>query len=77
MDFVCRKGAQVDQLIQVSYDVNNPRVLKREISALLECSGELHCNKLLLLTWDKEITIEQERQTIQVIPVWKWMTEEK
>jgi len=77
VDFVCRKGAQVDQLIQVSYDVNNPRVLKREISALLECSGELHCNKLLLLTWDKEITIEQERQTIQVIPVWKWMTEEK
>ena len=76
VDFVCRKGAQVDQLIQVSYDVNNPRVLKREISALLECSGELHCNKLLLLTWDKEINIEQDRQIVQVIPVWKWMTEE-
>lgn len=76
VDFVCRKGAQVEQLIQVSYEVKISKVLKREISALMECAGELHCNNLLLLTWDEEKTIEQDGQIIRILPVWKWMSEE-
>jgi len=77
VDFVCRKGTQVEHLIQVSYDVKTPKTLKREISALLECAGELHCDNLLLLTWDEDKTVEQDHQSIKLIPVWKWMTDWK
>jgi predicted AAA+ superfamily ATPase len=77
VDFVCRRGTQVEHLIQVSYDVKTPKSLKRETSALLECAGELHCDNLLLLTGDENRIVEQDRQSIKLIPVWKWMTDRK
>jgi predicted AAA+ superfamily ATPase len=73
IDFVCRQQHQVIALIQVSYEVLNPKTLKRETSALTEAAGELHCNNLLLLTWDEENTIIENNLTIQILPVWKWL----
>lgn len=72
VDFVTRKGPHVEQLIQVSYNINNERTLKRELSALVECAGELHCDNLLLLTFDTEDTIQHNGHTIQVVPFNKW-----
>lgn len=76
IDFVCREMHQVTQLIQVSYDVSNPKTLKREILALTEAAGELRCENLLLITWDEERQIEENSYTINVTPVWKWLLEE-
>lgn len=72
VDFVTRKGSRVEQLIQVSYDISNERTLKRELSALVECAGELKCDNLMLLTFDKEDTIQYNGHTIQVLPFNKW-----
>jgi predicted AAA+ superfamily ATPase len=73
IDFVCRKGYRVNQLIQVCYDLTNPRTLKREIDALLEASSELDCDNLLLITWDKEEVIKRNELDIHLLPACKWL----
>ena len=73
VDFVCRQANQVSKLIQVSYDISAPKTLKREVSALIEASGELNCQNLTILTWDSEQIIEESDKKINVIPVWKWL----
>ncbi|MCL2028716.1 MAG: ATP-binding protein [Bacteroidales bacterium] len=73
IDFVCRNMHNVETLIQVSYDLQNPKTCKREISSLIEASGELKCTNLLLLTWDDERTVKEAGVSITVKPVWKWL----
>ncbi|TAL80825.1 MAG: ATP-binding protein [Bacteroidetes bacterium] len=73
IDFVCREGHNVIQLIQVCYDISNPKILKREIASLLEASSELACNNLLLITWNKEEMIAKNESKIQLIPACKWL----
>lgn len=68
-DFVLRKGTKVERLIQVCYDLSNEKTLKREVSSLIECAGELHCNDLTVVTFDDERTIQQGDYTIHVIPI--------
>lgn len=77
VDFVTRKGAHIEQLIQVSYDIGNERALKREISAMVECAGELHCDNLLIITFDKEDIIRYNSKTIHVLPFNKWQCQEE
>jgi predicted AAA+ superfamily ATPase len=73
IDFVCRKGHKVEQLIQVCYNTLNPKTRNREISALLEASSELDCNNLLIITWDKEEVIERNERKIHLFPAFKWL----
>lgn len=73
IDFVCRRGNHVAQLIQVCYDVSNPKTLKREIDALAEASAELTCTNLLLLTWGNEEMIKRNELSIQLLPAYKWL----
>lgn len=72
IDFILRKGNSIEILLQVSYDINS-KVIKREIDALAEASAELACTNLLLITWDKEDTIEKSGLNIQLIPAYKWL----
>ncbi|MFZ4547478.1 MAG: ATP-binding protein [Bacteroidales bacterium] len=73
IDFLCRRGNRVEQLIQVCYDVSNPKTLKREIDALAEASAELMCTDLLLLNWEKEEVIKRHGFSVQLLPVYKWL----
>ena len=73
VDFVCRQGYRVEQLIQVCYDITNSKTLKREIDALLEASSELACTNLLLITWNKEDTMIKGELTIRLLPAVKWL----
>ena len=72
VDFVTRKGPHIEQLIQVCYNLDNERTLRREVSALTECAGELHCDNLLILTMGEEKTIEKDGYQIKVIPIDKF-----
>ncbi|MCL2334663.1 MAG: ATP-binding protein [Endomicrobia bacterium] len=73
IDFVCRQANQVSELIQVSYDISNPKTIKREVSALIEASDELNCQNLTILTWNNRQIIEERNKKINVIPVWEWL----
>ena len=43
------------------------------IDNLLIASKELHCNNLLVITWDYEAQEKIEGKTIKFIPLWKWL----
>ena len=73
VDFVTKKGIHIDQLIQVAYNISDSKTLKREVSALAECSKELNCSSLIILTWSEEKIIYEEGLMIKIIPVWKWL----
>jgi predicted AAA+ superfamily ATPase len=73
IDFLCRKGHVVEQLIQVCYDISYTKTLNREIAALLEAGSETNCKKLLLVTWDREELLERSGNVIELIPAWKWL----
>ncbi|MCR5070152.1 MAG: ATP-binding protein [Prevotella sp.] len=71
IDFVIRDDFHVKQLIQVSYTLTNAKTEKREVDALVEAAGELHCSDLLIVTADEERTIEKNGYTIKVTPIYK------
>ncbi len=75
VDFVCRKGVAVEKLVQVCYSLDSYKARSREISALVECSRELHNTNLCIITWNQEETVEESGLTIRIIPFRKWIRE--
>lgn len=71
IDFVTRKGAKVEQLIQVCYDMTSEKTRKRELDALAEAAEELDCDNLLIITNSQEEKIEWKAYLIQMIKVSK------
>ena len=69
IDFVTRKGANVEQLIQVCYDMTSEKTRKREFDALVEAAEELHCDNLLVITNSQEEKIEWKRTAILVTSI--------
>ena len=55
-------------LIQVCWSLNATETMKREILPLLKAGGELGIDRLLVVTWDEERTLDG---SIQAVPVWK------
>lgn len=72
IDFVTKDGTKVSSLIQVSYDISNPKTRERELKAFYEASKELKCNNLLLITWDTDAITEYNDTTIKVVSVKTW-----
>ena len=72
VDFVTRKGVVIDSLIQVCYDMSNPKTEKREVDSIVECAGELKCNNLIIITENEERTIERNGYLIKVLPINKF-----
>lgn len=69
IDFVTRKGAKVEQLIQVCYDMTSEKTRKRELDALTEAAEELHCDNLLVITNSEQQVINWENRRIKVASV--------
>ncbi|ODS41287.1 MAG: AAA family ATPase [Candidatus Altiarchaeales archaeon WOR_SM1_79] len=79
VDFVVKKGLNVDQLIQVCYDINDVKTREREIRALLKASKELKCKNLLVITGDYEAEEQSSwfgiKREVKFTPLWKWLME--
>lgn len=71
IDFVTRKGAKVEQLIQVCYDMTSEKTRKRELDALVEAAEELHCDNLLVITNSQEEKIEWKGLNIKCFQIFK------
>ena len=69
IDFVTRKGAKVEQLIQVCYDMTSEKTRKRELDALAEAAKELHCDNLLVITNSQEEESEWKQTVILVTSI--------
>lgn len=72
VDFVLRKGAHIERLVQVCYDMSSPKTEKREVDSIVECAEELGCSNLTIVTHEEERTLEKNGYTISVVPVSKF-----
>ena len=73
VDFVLRSGAKIKALIQVTYASSKDEVNARETNGIITASSELHCNNLLVITWDYEAVETVKGKKINFIPLWKWL----
>ena len=69
VDFVLRRGTNIERLVQVCYDMSSPKTEKREVDSIIECAGELKCNNLVIITYNDKRTIEKEGYKIEVVPI--------
>lgn len=69
VDFVLRKETHIECLVQVCYDMSNPKTEKREVDSIVECAGELKCNNLVIVTNNDKRTIEKGGYKIDVVPI--------
>lgn len=67
--------AKVEQeyLVNVSYQIEDEKTLKREVNALVEGMDYFKLDRASLITADREEKIEVEDRVIEVIPMWKWL----
>jgi predicted AAA+ superfamily ATPase len=63
-------------IAQVSFELNNDN-FSREISGLIEAMDELKSEEGFIFTFNQEDQIETEGKIIHVVPLWKWMNENK
>ena len=69
VDFVLCKEAHIERLVQVCYDMSNPKTEKREVDSIVECAGELKCSDLVIVTNNDKRTIEKDGYKIDVVPI--------
>lgn len=83
--FFYNQGVEVDfyipdagMAIQVCYNLyESPDTLEREVGALIKLSGFIECQRLLIITRDSEEVIHRDAHVIEVVPIWKWLLQEK
>ena len=75
-DFVVCDGNKTLAVYQVSYDIANNKTRKREIKGCIAGAKATKCDNLFLITDHESEVIEEDGYTIQVIPIWEWLTRE-
>jgi predicted AAA+ superfamily ATPase len=76
VDFVVRRGAVTEQLIQVCHDPGDGDTMERETSALLEAGKDLGCRNLTVITDDYKAQKKASGMLISFIPIWEWLLED-
>ncbi|MBR5216581.1 MAG: ATP-binding protein [Bacteroidales bacterium] len=75
-DFVVCDGNKTLAVYQVSYDISNEKTRKREIKGCIAGAKATKCDNIFLITDHESEIIEEEGYTIQVTPIWEWLTRE-
>jgi predicted AAA+ superfamily ATPase len=73
VDFVIKGDKKVEGLIQVCYDVEDPKTKEREVNALLEAMKFFRLRTGIIVTWDYEDEERINGKKISYIPIWKWL----
>jgi len=80
--FFYNKNVEVDffipkerRAIQVSYSIADDITRQREITALLKLSKVYNLDRLEIITFDEETTLQENGTTIHIIPTWKYLLE--
>ena len=75
-DFVVCDGNKTLAVYQVSYDISNEKTRKREIKGCIAGAKATKCDNIFLITDHESEIIEEDGYTIQVVPIWEWLTRE-
>ena len=76
-DFVVCDGNKTLAVYQVSYDISNDKTRKREIKGCIAGAKATKCDNIFLITNHESEVIEEDGYTIQVVPIWEWLTREE
>ena len=76
-DFVVCDGNKTLAVYQVSYDISNNKTRKREIKGCIAGAKATKCDNLFLITDHESEVIEEDGYSIQVVPIWEWLTREE
>ena len=76
-DFVVQREEHVEELIQVTWDIEDEDTRKREIDGIKEAAKGTKCDKLTIVTRERKETIEEDGFNIEVVGIEEWMTREK
>lgn len=60
--------------IQACYNISNENTLGREIDALRKLSKNVSLKKAIIVTNNEEKFIVLDEITIEIVPIWKWLT---
>lgn len=74
-DFILRENSRIIELIQVTYDIGDPKTRQREIAGLLEAAKTYKINKASIITLNQEESFKVNGVKINIIPIWKWLLE--
>jgi len=72
VDFLVKKGKEVIELIQVSYDISDPDTKNREIDGLKKAMRRLGIKKRTIITGFQYSRIKELNTIIEIIPYWEW-----
>ena len=75
-DFVVCDGNKTLAVYQVSYDISNEKTRKSEIKGCIAGAKAAKCDNLFLITDHESEVIEEDGYTIQVVPIWEWLTKD-
>lgn len=70
VDFIVPEEAMA---IQVAFSLQDPETRKREIAALVALNKKSPLQKAMIVTYDEEDHIIEDKLEIDVVPVWKWL----
>ena len=73
-DFVVQREEHVEELIQVTWDIEDEDTRKREIDGIKEAAKGTNCNKLTIVTREQKETIEEDGFRIEVVGIEEWLT---
>ena len=73
IDFVLRQGRDIAEILQVSDNILDSEVRKREINSTLTALLELNIKKGVILTSDQKETIKEKNKIIEIIPIYEWL----
>ena len=75
-DFIIQEKEKVVQAIQVTENLNSENE-KNEVEGILEAMNKFKLKEGFIITLDEERDIEIKGKKICVLPVWKWLLEER
>ncbi len=73
VDFVVTDRGVVVELIQVSYDISNPKTLSRELASLVEASAKTGCKKLTLIACSDSRNENMNGVVIKIVSAIEWL----
>lgn len=76
-DFVVQREEHVEELIQVTWDIEDEDMRKREIDGIKEAAKGTKCGKLTIVTRERKETIEEDGFRIEVVGIEEWLTREE
>lgn len=72
IDFVYRRGYEIEALVQICSDLTDPKTLSREVSALNEVGVELNCKNKVIVTMN-EVKNIPATPGIDIIKATDWL----